>query len=299
MAKEDSVASPAKAQTPSDGKYEVVLPVGLPDEGTFEWLDGFLAANPKYTELSDRSIVAWAEQSGLHRSYANSFKHCNDKPDVKFGIPMMDDFSVRRVLNSVVATQPRDYVVMEVKSNLIAAERGDLLKRFNFPFYKKVAQVTMGEPDKEFKAKVHEAMLKEKQEQAEREWRARKLEKERKKLFEAQQKQLEDAKIRRRRRPRRQLRLRSLRRPRKRSRRRRPRRKPRRGMSRRNRWNQRARRRRRTGPPGTAARARRRRPRRKRKRRSRVKALRRRRPRRRGRRRRKRRRRNPPRWRRS
>lgn len=28
--------------------------------GTFEWLDGFLAKNPHYTELSDRKIIEWA-----------------------------------------------------------------------------------------------------------------------------------------------------------------------------------------------------------------------------------------------
>merc|ERR1712032_124305 len=35
-AKDASVVAEAK---PKDGKYEVVFPVGLPDEGTFKWLD--------------------------------------------------------------------------------------------------------------------------------------------------------------------------------------------------------------------------------------------------------------------
>lgn len=34
-----------------DGKYEVIFPVGVPDEGTFAWLDDFLKKNPTYVEL--------------------------------------------------------------------------------------------------------------------------------------------------------------------------------------------------------------------------------------------------------
>merc|ERR1719162_232726 len=59
-----------KIEAPKDGKYEVILPVGLPNEGPFDWLDMFLAKNPKYTELSDRAIIAWAEKSGNTRNKA-------------------------------------------------------------------------------------------------------------------------------------------------------------------------------------------------------------------------------------
>ena len=34
-----------------DGKYEVIFPVAVPDEGTFDWLDEFLEKNPEYVEL--------------------------------------------------------------------------------------------------------------------------------------------------------------------------------------------------------------------------------------------------------
>lgn len=54
-----------KAKAPADGKHDVIFPVGVPDEGTFEWLEGFLAANPQYVELSDRKIVAWAKKERL------------------------------------------------------------------------------------------------------------------------------------------------------------------------------------------------------------------------------------------
>ncbi|CAL1135319.1 unnamed protein product [Cladocopium goreaui] len=64
-----------------DGKYEVIFPVAVPDEGTFDWLDEFLEKNPQYVELSDRAIIKWAEKSGISHSEQNSWKNCNDKPD--------------------------------------------------------------------------------------------------------------------------------------------------------------------------------------------------------------------------
>lgn len=49
-----------------DGKYEVIFPVAVPDEGTFDWLDDFLDKNPKYVEQlgpnSSRILELLAEQ---------------------------------------------------------------------------------------------------------------------------------------------------------------------------------------------------------------------------------------------
>ena len=45
------------------------------------------AKNPKYTELSDRAILDWAEKSGIPFQKNVS---SNDKPDAKFGIPEME-----------------------------------------------------------------------------------------------------------------------------------------------------------------------------------------------------------------
>merc|ERR1712066_1053663 len=59
--------SVAKADTPAGGKHDLIVPVGLPDEGTFDWLDMFLEKNKDYTELSDRAILSWAEKSGITR----------------------------------------------------------------------------------------------------------------------------------------------------------------------------------------------------------------------------------------
>jgi hypothetical protein len=59
-AKEVSIT---KYDAPADGKYKVLFPVGLPDEGTFDWLDMFLKQNLEYTEISDRMIVEWVTRS--------------------------------------------------------------------------------------------------------------------------------------------------------------------------------------------------------------------------------------------
>mmetsp|Transcript_115359 Transcript_115359/g.182267 ORF Transcript_115359/g.182267 Transcript_115359/m.182267 type:complete len:959 (+) Transcript_115359:47-2923(+) len=170
-AKDDLVVAPTRES--KDNKCEVIFPVGLPDEGTFDWLDMFLEKNPQYTELSDRMILDWATKSGLYRTRAPGWKNCNDKPEMNFGLASMDENSVQRVLNSIVAAQPRPYVVMEVKSNLLKDERESLIKRFTRNCYKRVAQVVIGEPPAEFKDRTREALLKEKQDKLESEWRIR------------------------------------------------------------------------------------------------------------------------------
>ncbi|CAK9115924.1 unnamed protein product [Durusdinium trenchii] len=171
----DGVEAPAPTK---DGKYEVIFPVAVPDEGTFDWLDDFLDKNPKYVELSDRAIIKWAEKSGISHTEQSTWKHCNDKPDPQFRVPLLDDFSARRVIQAVAPTQPRHYIVMEVKSNLVKEERSQLLKRFSENYFKTVAEVVMGEPPADFKEKVHKALLTEKQEKATQDWKRRKMEKE-------------------------------------------------------------------------------------------------------------------------
>merc|ERR1711933_532992 len=172
--------------------YEVLYPVGFPDEGTFEWLDDFLAKNPKYVELSDRKLQEWLTKSGIWKANKSSWKSSNDKPEFSFGMPQIDDKSAVRVINSLVPLVPRHYVVMEVKSNLLKADRETSLKRFRDPKFKKVAHVVMGEPPKEFKAKVQQKLLADKQIKVEKEWNKKKQEKKQKKLMEARQKQLQE-----------------------------------------------------------------------------------------------------------
>jgi len=67
-----------KYAEPEDGKYTVLFPVSLPDEGTFDWVDNFLERNPNYTELSDRAFADWALKSGVK---SKGPKKSNDKPD--------------------------------------------------------------------------------------------------------------------------------------------------------------------------------------------------------------------------
>merc|ERR1711879_504718 len=61
--REASQAHVEVAKKASADKCEVLFPIGLPDEGTFDWLDQFLEKNPQYTELSDRKIIEWANRA--------------------------------------------------------------------------------------------------------------------------------------------------------------------------------------------------------------------------------------------
>eukprot|EP00913_Durusdinium_trenchii_P018648 g17523.t1 len=93
------------------------------------------------------------------RQGANS---SNDKPSFAYNVPSMDDGSIQRVIKSIAPVVPRNYVVMEVKSNLVKEERLETLKHFNTPNFKKVALVIMGEPDLDFKQKSYTSLLEKK-----------------------------------------------------------------------------------------------------------------------------------------
>merc|ERR1712217_252650 len=156
-----------KPSIPKEGKYEVIFPVAFPDEGTFDWLDGFLQKNPQYVEISDRKLIEWAEMSGVKKTSALASKtHSRDKPDFNFGLPGMDDMSIRRVLNNMLPHVPRNYVIMEVRSNLVKAEREEVLKCFPSRLYKKIGHVVMGQPSDEFKEQRLDIIRQEKQKKA-------------------------------------------------------------------------------------------------------------------------------------
>ena len=87
---------------------------------------------------------------------------------------------MRKLISIVAPIVPRNYVIMEVKSNLVAAERTATLKRFTNPCYKKIAHVVMGEPNKEYKALVRNKILKDKQTKSDADWHVKQAEKERK-----------------------------------------------------------------------------------------------------------------------
>eukprot|EP00931_Biecheleriopsis_adriatica_P077427 TRINITY_DN50_c0_g1_i3.p1 TRINITY_DN50_c0_g1~~TRINITY_DN50_c0_g1_i3.p1 ORF type:complete len:821 (-),score=308.17 TRINITY_DN50_c0_g1_i3:116-2341(-) len=188
-AKEDAAVSEEKP--PKGGKHEVLMPVGFPDEGTFDWLDSFLEKNPSYVELSDRKLQEWATSSGLPKPRQGGSK---DKPNFSYGMPSMDDRSLQRVVNTLAPLTPRNYIIMEVKSNLIASERANVLKRFSSDKFKKVARVIMGEPKDAYKKKVQQRILKDKQTKLDISWKAKKEQQEHKKLMIQRQKEMAEKK---------------------------------------------------------------------------------------------------------
>eukprot|EP00746_Dinoflagellata_sp_MGD_P166365 gnl/MRDRNA2_/MRDRNA2_96194_c0_seq1.p1 gnl/MRDRNA2_/MRDRNA2_96194_c0~~gnl/MRDRNA2_/MRDRNA2_96194_c0_seq1.p1 ORF type:complete len:816 (+),score=233.30 gnl/MRDRNA2_/MRDRNA2_96194_c0_seq1:84-2531(+) len=148
-AQADVEMSPVKR--PADGKYEVVCPVGMPNEGFFDYCDQFLQANPTYVELSDRSIKAWAEKSGAKHLGAPSAQDSLDKPIFAFGLPGLDDGSIQKMMKILASSAKRNVLVAQVKENLTVSDRAELLKSFKGSSYKKVAHVVIGDPPKAFK----------------------------------------------------------------------------------------------------------------------------------------------------
>eukprot|EP00405_Crypthecodinium_cohnii_P012604 CAMPEP_0206444038 /NCGR_PEP_ID=MMETSP0324_2-20121206/14697_1 /ASSEMBLY_ACC=CAM_ASM_000836 /TAXON_ID=2866 /ORGANISM="Crypthecodinium cohnii, Strain Seligo" /LENGTH=1016 /DNA_ID=CAMNT_0053912031 /DNA_START=99 /DNA_END=3146 /DNA_ORIENTATION=- len=175
-AADDAKITPA----PKAAKPELFVPVCLPDEGTFDWADVWLSKNPTVTELSDRMILEWAEKSGIWRP---RHKSSNDKPEMQFQVPELDDYSMRRAIYSIAPLQNRSFLVMEVKSNLLADERQNLLAKFPSTF-KKTALVVMGTPKADFKEHTKSLLLKQKQEALDKAHEAKKMELARKKLNE-------------------------------------------------------------------------------------------------------------------
>lgn len=177
-------------KTTDTGKYEAIFPVCLPGEGSFDWLDTFLAKNPQYTEISDRAILEWCDKSGIERF---GIKASNDKPMTNFGVADLDDMSLRRMLLQVAPLQNRSYVVMEVKSNLMKEERAQALTRFDTERFARMAIVVMGEPTKQFKTHIQQLMLSQKQAASDLAFTAKKAEEARKKMLEKRLKELEKA----------------------------------------------------------------------------------------------------------
>jgi len=173
------------------GKPTVIFPVGLPSQGYFDFVDG-LAEKRGYTELSDRKILEWASKSGLWKPKAQ--EGSNDKPQAKFNVKEMDDWSVRRVLKAVAPALQKSYIVPELKANLLTTERAKVLKQFPAQDFKRTAVVVMGEPNADFKARVQSLLLAEKTAKAETEKKKKAQEAERKRLLELKKKKAEEAK---------------------------------------------------------------------------------------------------------
>ena len=76
----------------------------------------------------------------------------------------MDDGSVRRAMMTMASVTPRNYLMLEVKQNLVENDRKENLKKFSLPHFKKTAHVVMGDPPAAFKKKVQEKILADKTE---------------------------------------------------------------------------------------------------------------------------------------
>merc|ERR1712107_568360 len=94
-----------------------------------------------------------------------------------------------KIIKTVAPLVPRHYVVMEVKGNLIEAERAANLKKFPSRLFKKTACVMMGEPIAAHKELVKNKLLKVKQQKLDAQFKQKKAEKERKKLIAQKQKE--------------------------------------------------------------------------------------------------------------
>jgi len=178
-----------KALEPKNGQHEVLFPMGMPDAGVFQWADQFLEKNPTFVEISDRKIIEWAAKSGIQRP--QPVKSALDSPDMNFGIPLLDDLSVRKLLSVIAPALNRSFLVMELKANLIPAERKEAIARFGE--FKKVAVVAMGEPDADYKAKVQADILNDKKAKAEEAKKKKAREEERKRLLEEKKRKAEEA----------------------------------------------------------------------------------------------------------
>eukprot|EP00930_Biecheleria_cincta_P069928 TRINITY_DN575_c0_g3_i1.p1 TRINITY_DN575_c0_g3~~TRINITY_DN575_c0_g3_i1.p1 ORF type:complete len:877 (-),score=289.78 TRINITY_DN575_c0_g3_i1:28-2658(-) len=189
-AAEDTVASTLK---PSAGKKQVVFPVGLPEQGYFDWVDEFCEKNPGFAELSDRKIIEWALKSGIWKPKSQA-SGSNDKPEAKLGVPALDDWSVRKIITAVAPVLPRNFIVPELKSNLISGEREKALKHFMADDFERKAVVVMGEPSAASKERVQAVMLAEKKDKLQVEKKKKAQEEERKRLLELKRAKAEEAK---------------------------------------------------------------------------------------------------------
>merc|ERR1712187_611921 len=121
-------------------------------------------------------------------------RESNDKHDMNFGIQSIDDGSVGRVIRSIAPVQNRSYIYVEIKSNLIKEDRKALLTKFPSAMFKKVALVSVGEPSLEFRKKVQEINLQEKQEASDRDFRVKLEEEKKKRAREKHEREVERAK---------------------------------------------------------------------------------------------------------
>jgi len=161
----DDVAVASEESLQKSGKWEVLFPVFLPDEGGFDWSDWFLETNPSFVELSDRKLLDWITRSGLRRT---SQTKSVDKPDFGFGVPSFDNGTVKQLLAGGVSEQKRNVLMMEVRGNLVKEDRKSMLNKFRQSHHRKIAEVMIGNPDDAFRERTQSRLLTEKQAEAQK-----------------------------------------------------------------------------------------------------------------------------------
>merc|ERR1712232_1400691 len=135
----------------------------------------------------------WPQQYGYGKGKGKGAgEACNDKPDFNFGVHGLDNRECSSIINSITGLQPRNYVVMEVRQNLIPEERAALLRRFPKSLYKRTAKVVMGEPKADFKKVVKDRILKQKQTKEDAIYQKQKFQREQKKLADQKRKEQEE-----------------------------------------------------------------------------------------------------------
>lgn len=143
---EQSTLRPSK-----DGSFQVVVPVGLPEQGVFDFVDSFRAERPHFEELSDRRLLEWCKESGIEVQEALSSSR--DRPDFTSAPAGLDGQSLRPMLKTLALLARRDLIFCEVCSGLLKAQRSELLK--NLPQnVRRSAVVVVGEPSAAFKQKL-------------------------------------------------------------------------------------------------------------------------------------------------
>lgn len=146
---EETQVKPPQSKT---GVCEVVMPVGLPDESLLTWCDAFLEDYPHFVELSDRTILELCLESGLKPVSGMGIMGLSAKDSrLSFGVPGIDNMSVRLLLDFVASRVRRHLLVLDVDANLLYNGRAECLKRFSGKGYKTTAVVILGQPPQSFK----------------------------------------------------------------------------------------------------------------------------------------------------
>merc|ERR1719421_1201096 len=143
--------SQVKVKPPST--CEVVMPIGMPDEGTYDFLDFEFYPKQKkpFVELSDRALGKLLQSSGVPGDPA--------RPQT-FQVQELNQGRMLMAYTLLASAKPRQYVLMSIKDNLQKTSRLRRLALFRAPWFKTKALVVFGEPPAAFSEKVKADVLK-------------------------------------------------------------------------------------------------------------------------------------------